>query len=101
MVSPDEANNCVDPRWHSVFAHILVPVDFTSKNQAAVKTALRLAETEDTQVTLLHVIEEVEYAELDEIDDFYDQLKAEEELGFLLEKRSDSPAAPRMLEAAA
>ncbi|MGH0038003.1 MAG: restriction endonuclease subunit S [Myxococcota bacterium] len=36
-----------------------------------------------------------------EIDDFYDQLKAEEERGLLLEKRGESSTATRMLEAAA
>lgn len=36
-----------------------------------------------------------------EIDEFYDQLKVEEERGLLLEKSGDPPTAPRVLEAAA
>lgn len=35
-----------------------------------------------------------------DIDDFYDQLKDEEALGLLKEKRGESASAPRLLEAA-
>jgi len=35
------------------------------------------------------------------IDDFYDQLKAEEAHGLLMERRGDAPLSPRLLEAAA
>jgi len=36
-----------------------------------------------------------------DVDDFYDQLKAEEALGLLRENRGDTPSAPRLLEPAA
>jgi nucleotide-binding universal stress UspA family protein len=57
-----------------MFRNILVPVDFTLKNEAALSTALDLARGpggEPGQVTLLHVIETIEHVEFDEMKDFY------------------------------
>lgn len=54
-----------------MFRNILVPVDFTLKNEAALGTALDLARGKDAKVTLLHVIETIEHVEYDEMADFY------------------------------
>jgi nucleotide-binding universal stress UspA family protein len=40
--------------------HILVPLDFTAKNQAALEIARELASQNKASVTLLHVIETIE-----------------------------------------
>ncbi len=60
----------------SLFSHILVPVDFTEKNNAALRTAKQLAHQNQARVTLLHVIETIEYVVDEEVADFYDKLKA-------------------------
>jgi nucleotide-binding universal stress UspA family protein len=54
-----------------MFRNILVPVDFTLKNEAALNTALDLARGKDSKVTLLHVIETIEHVEFEEMADFY------------------------------
>ena len=61
------------------FKHILVPLDFTDKNTAAIETAKHLAAADKARVTLLHVIETIEYAEGPETDQFYADLKAQAE----------------------
>src|SRR5438034_910644 len=58
------------------FKHILVPLDFTDKNAAALDMAKHLAAGDKARVTLLHVIETIEYAEGPETDHFYADLKA-------------------------
>ena len=66
----------------SPFTHILVPLDFTPKNAAAIDIARRLAAQAGARVTLLHVIETIEHATGKEIDEFYRSLerRAEKEL---------------------
>ncbi|MCA9231602.1 MAG: universal stress protein [Planctomycetales bacterium] len=59
----------------NLFHHILVPLDFTQKNQAALETALRMAKQNHSRVTLVHVIETIDYAEDNEIADFYASMK--------------------------
>lgn len=54
-----------------MFRNILVPVDFTLKNEAGLNTALELARGKEAQVTLIHVIETIEHVEFDEMADFY------------------------------
>jgi universal stress protein A len=54
-----------------MFRNILVPVDFTLKNESALNTAVDFARGKDAKVTLLHVIETIEHVELDEMADFY------------------------------
>jgi nucleotide-binding universal stress UspA family protein len=58
-----------------VFKHILVPLDFTAKNASALRVVQGLAEHHQAQVTLLHVIETIEYVEDEEISTFYDALE--------------------------
>lgn len=56
-----------------MFRNILVPVDFTLKNEAALTAALDLARraSGEVKVTLLHVIETIEHVEFEEMADFY------------------------------
>lgn len=57
-----------------MFRKILVPVDFTDKNEAALSTATEMAgrsDGEESEVTLLHVIETIEHIEFDEMANFY------------------------------
>lgn len=54
-----------------MFRNIMVPVDFTLKNESALNTALDLARGKEVKVTLLHVIELIEHVEFDEMADFY------------------------------
>ncbi len=64
------------------FQHILIPLDFTEKNLAALNIAFDLAIAENARVTLLHVVEQVS-GEVDaELSEFYHRLKtrAESEL---------------------
>ena len=46
-----------------MFRRILVPVDFTKKNLRAVRLAAKLGAPRGAQVTLLHVIERVDFGE--------------------------------------
>ncbi|MFL6195996.1 MAG: universal stress protein [Thermoanaerobaculia bacterium] len=56
-----------------MFRKILVPVDFTEKNQAALDSAVQVAdrEGEGGEIMLLHVIETIEHIEFEEMSDFY------------------------------
>jgi len=57
-----------------MFRKILVPVDFTDKNQAALDSAVQIAASgaeDGGEVTLLHVIETIEHIDFKEMSDFY------------------------------
>jgi universal stress protein A len=58
-----------------MFRKILVPVDFTDKNEAALAAALQTASHADPgqrgEVELLHVIETIEHIGFEEMADFY------------------------------
>ena len=62
-----------------MFRKILVPVDFTEKNEAALEAALQIAlgrnDGDEAQIYLLHVIETIEHVEYDEMKDFYRDLE--------------------------
>ena len=62
------------------FKNILVPVDFTEKNVAALDIAFELAVANRAHVTLLHVVEALDVENDAEMEQFYDRL----------EKRADS-----------
>lgn len=65
------------------FKHLLVPLDFTEKNRAALDVAFEIAAQNKARVTLLHVIETIQGAEEDdELRAFFDRLRkrAEAEL---------------------
>lgn len=57
-----------------MFRKILVPVDFTDKNNAALDSAVQIAggsAGEGCEITLLHVIETIEHIDFNEMSDFY------------------------------
>lgn len=61
-----------------MYRKILLPVDFSDKNEAALQLAVELAgpgRAEGAEVHLLHVIEAVEHLERSELEDFYRQLE--------------------------
>ncbi|HEY4591413.1 MAG TPA: universal stress protein [Thermoanaerobaculia bacterium] len=60
-----------------MFRKILIPVDFTEKNEPALRTALEIAGRVEggSEVTLLHVIEAIEHLEEGEMADFYRSLE--------------------------
>jgi len=64
----------------SRFQHILVPVDFSSKNVAALEVALEMATRHGARATLFHVVERIdpgedEDAEDQELKTFYEDLE--------------------------
>lgn len=66
-----------------MFHKILVPVDFTEKNEAALRVAVESAgpkaeggEDSASEVTLLHVIEIIEHIDFQEMEGFYRGLEA-------------------------
>lgn len=59
------------------FNHLMVPLDFTEKNQAALDIAFEIAVLNHSRITLLHVVEKIEDADSDEdIQLFYERLSA-------------------------
>lgn len=57
------------------FNNLLVPLDFSDKNQAALDIALEMARPDEARVTLLHVIENIDLSGDHEVDDFVTELK--------------------------
>ena len=60
------------------FQHLLVPLDFTPKNHAALEIAFEIAVREPASVTLLHVVETIHDDDTqpdDELKVFYDRLE--------------------------
>jgi nucleotide-binding universal stress UspA family protein len=70
----DDANrsNTMLPR----FQHILVPVDFTEKNLAALDVAFEMAVANHARVTLLHVVETMDVDSDAELEQFYATLQS-------------------------
>ncbi len=58
-----------------MFKRILIPLDFTEKNDPAITIARQLAGTSASHVTLLHVIEAVEGVTDQELQEFYQALE--------------------------
>jgi nucleotide-binding universal stress UspA family protein len=58
-----------------MFHHILVPTDLTERSLKALDVALGMTTPDGGQITLLHVIETIEDADVDEFGDFYRQLE--------------------------
>ena len=58
----------------AVYKHLLVPVDFTDSNQAALEVTAQLARPDETEVTLIHVIDTIDYVADEEIEQFYRML---------------------------
>lgn len=57
------------------FQHILAPIDFTEKNAAAMEVVREIALANQARVTLLHVIETIDFVEGKELEDFYNMLE--------------------------
>lgn len=57
------------------FQHILIPLDFTEKNQAALDIALELAISNRARVTLLHVVESIDLPDDDDVSEFVERLR--------------------------
>lgn len=62
-----------------MFRKILIPVDFTEKNEAALQAAQQIAagraSGEEAEIYLLHVIETIEHVDFEEMKDFYRDLE--------------------------
>jgi len=58
-----------------MFQQILVPVDFTKKNRNALDIAVNLAKTEQSTVSVLHVIELIFDTPVEEFKTFYTTLE--------------------------
>jgi nucleotide-binding universal stress UspA family protein len=55
-----------------MFRKILIPVDFTEKNEAALAAGVQMLQgSEEGEIVLLHVVETIEHLEFDEMGDFY------------------------------
>jgi len=65
----------------TLFGHILIPVDFSEKNEVSIRVAIELAKQNNAHVTLLHVVEAIENVD-DELEEFLVSLevRAEKEL---------------------
>src|SRR5258708_224429 len=61
------------------FQHILIPLDFTEKNLAALNIAFDLAVANRAKVTLLHVVEQISGEEDAELTEFYERLRTRAE----------------------
>lgn len=62
-----------------MFRNILIPVDFTEKNERALDVARELATAGGAQVTLLHVIETLADTPFEEEREFYKRLEERSE----------------------
>lgn len=58
-----------------MFDHILIPVDFTEKNAKSLDVAIQMADLYHSRLTLLHVIETLEYEDA-ELKSFYESLES-------------------------
>ncbi len=58
-----------------MFKHILIPLDFTEKNDPAITVAQEMAASSGSRLTLLHVIEAVEGVADREMQEFYQALE--------------------------
>ena len=60
-----------------MFRKLLVPVDFSEKNDAALASTVEIASGNDgAEVVLLHVIETIEHIDFEEMADFYRGLES-------------------------
>jgi universal stress protein A len=56
------------------YRHILVPLDFTEQNERALEVAKGMCRPGPSRVTLLHVIETIDYVANEEVEQFYKML---------------------------
>lgn len=57
------------------FRHILVPTDLTERTNEALQLASKLAVSDTSRITLLHIIETIDALEFDELKPFYERLE--------------------------
>jgi nucleotide-binding universal stress UspA family protein len=62
-----------------MYDSILIPVDLSGTNEHVLDTAQELAAPDRTTIQLLHVIETLQDEEPGEMDDFYEELRADAE----------------------
>jgi nucleotide-binding universal stress UspA family protein len=74
-----------------MFKHILIPVDFTEKNWRALDIAVKLMKGSATKLSLLHVIEKIEFLAEEDTQEFYRTLEktAEEKMAPFVRKLKD------------
>lgn len=58
-----------------MFKHILIPLDFTEKNDPAIAIAQQMASPEGSRLILLHVIKSIEGVTDPEVQEFYGMLE--------------------------
>ena len=58
-----------------MFHKILVPLDFTDENRAALDLAREMTDRYDAEIRLLHVIETIADVPFEEMRDFYERLE--------------------------
>lgn len=83
-----------------MFKRILVPIDLSDKNLAALEVAFELTSISEASVTLLHVIETIAGASTEEVESFYSGLErsATERTNALLARvSSPTPAIDRRI----
>jgi len=59
----------------AMFKKILIPLDFTAENRAALDLAREMAERDDIEIRLLHVIKTIADVPFEEMRDFYERLE--------------------------
>ena len=64
-----------------MFKSILLPVDLTEENEAAVSTALGLLGDSGGKATVLHVIETIADVEFEDMEDFYQRFEEKARTG--------------------
>ncbi len=62
-----------------MYDSILIPVDLSGTNEHVLDTAQQLSTPDRTDIQLLHVIETLQDEEPGEMDDFYEELRADAE----------------------
>ena len=62
-----------------MYRNILIPVDLSEKGSIAVAAAIAVADPPETSITLLHVIETLQDVEDDELESFYERIRAKAE----------------------
>jgi nucleotide-binding universal stress UspA family protein len=57
------------------FHHLLVPTDLTERTEKALQVADKLAVSDKSRITLVHVIETIDGVQFDELKPFYERLE--------------------------
>ncbi len=57
-----------------MFKHILVPTDLTERSLTALEVAVKLARHDSSAITLLHVVETLDDAGIEDLSNFYSKL---------------------------